>query len=307
MKKLIGLLILLITYIIAFLSGLLVTILLKDSLTLLIAVFIGNVIATIIVWLVGVLFQSASVYDPYWSVQTLLISLSLLIYYRNWNIGNIIYILCLSFWAIRLTINFLNNFSDISYIDWRYKLIKSKAGKFFQVVNLLGICLVPTIIVYLASLPFFLYIIENRQFEVANIFGLFIMLIGTMLELFSDLDMVKFKKRRHDNTEIIDIGLWKYSRHPNYLGEILFWYGVLLTYLFSSSFTFGKWYVLLGAILNNLLFLFISIPLAENNLKTYKPGFEEYKKKTRKLLPIKEQNRFSNRKEIGLASKILIY
>ena len=291
MKKVHGLLILLVSYILAFSLGLLVTHLLINKLPLLLAVFIGNVAATILIWFVGVLFHTASTYDPYWSVQTVLIGISLLIHYNNWNVGNILFLLCLSFWAFRLTYNFLYTFNDISYIDWRYKMLKAKTGRCFQLVNLLGICLVPTIIVYSASIPMFLYIINNRQFEFYNLIGLIIMIIGTILELISDKNMARFKNIRKNNSEIINIGLWKYSRHPNYLGEILFWYGVAFVFIISPSFSLNYWYAILGTLLNTLLFLFISIPLAENHLKAYKSGFEQYKKKTRMLLPIKKHDK----------------
>lgn len=288
MKKMKGLLILLISYIVAFMLGFFVTYLLKDTFSLFLAIFIGNVVATIFIWFVGILFHTASTYDPYWSLQTLFISVSLLVYNNNWNIGNIIFLVCLSFWAIRLTYNFIRGFNDISYIDWRYKMLKKRTGNFFQVVNLLGICMAPTIIVYLASIPMFLYITENRQFEPLNTIGFGIMIVGTILELIADNNMQHFKKIRKDNSEIINIGLWKHSRHPNYLGEILFWYGVVLVFILSPSFSINHWFVIIGTLLNTLLFIFISIPMAENHMKSYKPGFDEYKKKTRMLLPIKK-------------------
>ena len=83
------------------------------------------------------------------------------------------------------------------------------------------------------------------------------MILATMLELISDFNMIQFKKIRKSNKEIIRVGLWKYSRHPNYLGEILFWYGVALVFILSNL---SMWYVIVGAILNKMLFLFISIP-----------------------------------------------
>ena len=111
------------------------------------------------------------------------------------------------------------------------------------------------------------------------------MIFATILELISDLNMAKFKEIRTSKDEIINVGLWKYSRHPNYLGEILFWYGVALVLILNNL---SMWYVIIGAIMNTMLFLFISIPLAENHLKSYKAGFDEYKKRTRMLLPIKK-------------------
>ena len=143
----------------------------------------------------------------------------------------------------------------------------------------------PTFVVFFASVPSFLYVINNNSFELLNLIGIAVMILGTMLELVSDFNMAKFKKERKGRDEIIHVGLWKYSRHPNYLGEIMFWYGVALVFILSNL---SLWYVIIGAILNTLLFLFISIPMAENHLKSYKSGFEEYKKRTRMLLPIKK-------------------
>ena len=94
--------------------------------------------------------------------------------------------------------------------------------------------------------------------------------------------MHKFRKNR-DGT-FIRRGLWKYSRHPNYLGEILMWWGIGLSVVCATP---NAWYLLAGAIANTVLFLAVSIPLAEGR-QSQKDGFAEYKKQTRMLLPIKK-------------------
>ena len=86
--------------------------------------------------------------------------------------------------------------------------------------------------------------------------------------------------RKSHREELIRTGLWTYSRHPNYLGEILMWWGVWLSVVVSVP---GSGRLLLGAIINTLLFLFISIPMADKR-QARKPGFDEYKKATRMLL-----------------------
>lgn len=284
-KKISGLLILLVVYVVSFMVGYASFLLLEDKVPVIYNLLIADVVATVFVWLVGIIFKTASIYDPYWSVQTVAIYIPLMIKYDSFNLGSILYLLAILFWAVRLTYNFIHGFNDISYIDWRYRKIQEKTGKLYQIVSLLGIHLVPTFVVFFASVPSFLYVINNNSFELLNLIGIAVMILGTMLELVSDFNMAKFKKVRKSNKEIINVGLWKYSRHPNYLGEILFWYGVSFVFIFSNL---SMWYVIIGAVLNTLLFLFISIPLAENNLKTYKEGFEDYKKKTRMLLPIKK-------------------
>ena len=284
-KKIGGLLILLVTYIIATVIGVISFNLLKGQVDVIWNILIADVIATVFVWIVGIIFKTASIYDPYWSVQTPIIYVLLMIEYKTFNFGNVLFLAFILFWAIRLTYNFIHGFNDISYIDWRYAHYRDTTGKWYQIVSLFGIHLVPTIIVYAASLPAFMYVINGAEFDLFNIIGLVTMLLGTLLELVSDLNMIRFKKIRKSKEEIINVGLWKHSRHPNYLGEIIFWYGVALVFILSNL---SSWYLIIGAILNTLLFLFISIPLAENHLKTYKEGFNDYKKRTRMLLPFKK-------------------
>lgn len=284
-KKTKGLLILLFSYIIAFIIGLISFKLFEDNVPIIWNILIANVVSTIVIYIIGCIYKTASIYDPYWSIQTVVIYICLMIYYKTINVGNVIFLICILFWAIRLTYNFIHGFNDISYIDWRYKMLKEKTNKLYPIVNLLGIHLVPTLIVYFASIPSFLYVINNNDFEIVNVGGLLIMILATLLELISDYNMIQFKKVRKDKNEIINIGLWKYSRHPNYLGEILFWYGVALTFILSNI---SLWYVIIGAILNTLLFVFISIPMAENHLSSYKENYSDYKQKTRMLLPLKK-------------------
>lgn len=284
-KKIFGLLILLITYFLSFGIGLFCFKLIDGKINIIYNLLICDCVATVFIWIVGIFLKSASVYDPYWSVQTAVIYLSLQIYYNNFNFGNILFFIVLMIWAVRLTYNFAHGFNDITYIDWRYKQIKEKTGKLYQLVSLLGIHLVPTLIVFVASVPAFMYVINNDSFDLLNIIGLVIMLIGVLFELVADINMIQFKKKRTSRSEIINVGLWKYSRHPNYLGEIIFWYGVALVFILSNI---NMWYLIIGAILNTLLFLFISIPLAENNLKKYKTNYVEYQKRTRMLFPIKK-------------------
>lgn len=98
----------------------------------------------------------------------------------------------------------------------------------------------------------------------------------------ADYEMHAFRKNR--NSVFIRNGLWKYSRHPNYLGEILMWWGVALSVICAAP---GVWYLAAGATVNTLLFLTVSIPMADDR-QSRKEGFAAYKQQTRMLLPIKK-------------------
>lgn len=122
---------------------------------------------------------------------------------------------------------------------------------------------------------------EHGAVNVWFLLSLILSLLAAALQCVSDIEMHSFRKSGVGG--FISAGLWKYSRHPNYLGEILMWWGIALAAISSLGF---RWYLPLGAILNTALFLLVSIPMADKR-QSRKEGFAEYKRSTRMLLPIK--------------------
>ena len=295
-KKFFGLTVLLVVYVIAAVIAILAFISFdKLGLPQFVSILIADVIATVFVWLMGVIFKTASMYDPYWSIQTFVMYLGLLIKTGNWNAGTISLLVVITIYSIRLTTNFIIGFDSLSYVDWRYRMLKNKSGHFYQFVNLFGICLFPTLVVYSCSLPVIVFA-EIGAFSYWSIIGLFIAVSGVFLELISDIQMKKFVKIRSSRSEVINIGLWKYSRHPNYLGEITVWFGVALNLIFINP---SYWYLIFGAVINLLMFLFISIPMEEKHLKEYKEDYDLYLETTSPLLllPRRKQNEEEEKEE----------
>ena len=295
-KKFFGITVLLVVYVIAAVIAILAFISFdKLGLPQFVSILIADVIATVFVWLMGVIFKTASMYDPYWSIQTFVMYLGLLIKTGNWNAGTISLLVVITIYSIRLTTNFIIGFDSLSYVDWRYRMLKNKSGHFYQFVNLFGICLFPTLVVYSCSLPVIVFA-EIGAFSYWSIIGLFIAVSGVFLELISDIQMKKFVKIRSSRSEVINIGLWKYSRHPNYLGEITVWFGVALNLIFINP---SYWYLIFGAVINLLMFLFISIPMEEKHLKEYKEDYDLYLETTSPLLllPRRKQNEEEEKEE----------
>jgi steroid 5-alpha reductase family enzyme len=281
MKRLLGLLSLFVLYALATVAAVvLFTVFEKAGMNEYLNILVVDVIATVIVWFGGVLLRTASAYDPYWSIQTLIIYTFIVSKHNNWNFATISLFVVIFVYSLRLTMNFIVGFHSLSYVDWRYKMLKEKSGKAYQLVNLFGICMFPTLVVYSASLPAIAYA-NLTEYSFLDAIGLSVILFGTLLEFVSDLQMKKFVKVRNDRSEVLNKGLWKYSRHPNYLGEILIWFGVALTLIVSHL---NYWYLAAGSIVNLLMFLFISIPMEEKHFKAYKPDYEQYKKETSVLL-----------------------
>jgi steroid 5-alpha reductase family enzyme len=246
------------------------------------SLLIADLVATGFIWLASLILKNASVYDPYWSVQPPIILGLTLIYLGKLNFGSIFLVLAVSYWGARLSINWMITFHGLHQQDWRYDQLERKSGQYFPFVNLFGIQVMPTLIVYACLLPGFYYIYRGGGVKFFTFIGFAVIIGGTTLEMLADYQMQIFRRQRKDRSCLIRSGLWRDSRHPNYLGEILVWWGV---YIVMLSVYPDLWFLGMGPLLNTCLFVFISIPMAERHLATYKEGYPDYLKETRRLLP----------------------
>jgi steroid 5-alpha reductase family enzyme len=249
---------------------------------LLVRVFAADVAATVFLFAVSLPLQNASVYDPYWSVAPIVILPLCISTFGVWNAGTIALLCCVSYWGIRLTANWAYTFHGYAHQDWRYTMLREKSGALFPLVSLFGIMLFPTIVVYLCLLPALRYI-EAGGINFFTIFGFVLCVSAASLQLVADVQLHRFQTQAKNRGQIIRHGVWRHARHPNYLGEILMWWGV---YAVLLSVRPDLWPLGLGALTNTLMFLFISIPMAESRMAGYKEGFERYVEETNRLLPI---------------------
>lgn len=237
----------------------------------------ADVLATVLVFVFSLIFRNASVYDPYWSVQPMVIVVAFAVA-EGLNVLGVLLLCAICFWGIRLTSNWAYTFRNLTAQDWRYTMLKEKTKVFYPFINFVGIHLIPTLVVYLCTLPAVTAIKEKADLNPLSIIFILLSFSAAIIQGTADFQMHHFKK--NGGTGFIRVGLWKHSRHPNYLGEILMWWGIGLACVISMP---DCWYLISGAITNTMLFLFISIPLAEKH-QSRKPGFQEYKKQTRMLI-----------------------
>ncbi len=250
---------------------------------------IADVAATVLTYIFSLIFKNASVYDPYWSVQPAVILVAYAIS-DGLNAFGFLLLCAVLLWAIRLTANWAYTFHGLSHQDWRYTMLANTCGKLYQPVNFIGIHLVPTLIVYACTLPAVYAIELQAEPNVLALIALAVCPLAVTLQGVSDFQMHRYRKKRlsgETDSPFIRDGLWRHSRHPNYLGEIIMWWGVGAASVLALG---AHPYLLLGAFLNTLLFLFVSIPMADKR-QSRKEGFAEYKSQTRILLPIAKHPR----------------
>jgi steroid 5-alpha reductase family enzyme len=257
--------------------------------SLILSLLLADLAATIFVYLVSTLVNNASMYDPYWSVAPPVIILLLMFHLNAFNAASWLIFIIVAIWSMRLTGNWIYTFKSFKYQDWRYTLLKEKSGNFYPLVNLFGIHVIPTLFVFAALVPVIVVLQQGVTFNIWMIIGAFISLGAIGIELIADYQMQVFRSKMVSRSQIIRVGLWKHSRHPNYLGEITFWWGL---YLMSAVILplNNFWWLIFGPLAMTIMFLIISVPMTEKRLSLIKDNFNQYKAETRMFLPIKKKS-----------------
>lgn len=266
-----------IIYILAAVTGVLIYI--KLPLPFWASLLIADVVSTVFVFIFSLIFKNASVYDPYWSVQPIVIVFAYALFCKI-TLASVLVLISIAYWGIRLTGNWAYTFGGLKYQDWRYTKLDNDTGRFYPLINFIGIHMVPTLVVYGATVPAVVLIMEEAHANIGSFIGTLICIGAASLQLIADIQMHRYRKS--GTKGLINTGLWKYARHPNYLGEILMWWGVGIQ---AVSVMPDRWYLFAGAVANTILFFTVSIPMADKR-QSAKPGYVEYKARTRSLLPI---------------------
>jgi steroid 5-alpha reductase family enzyme len=244
----------------------------------------ADIAAAIVVFIFSVLFNNSSIYDPYWSLAPVPIA-------RYWTflpssnavvVRQIEVLLLLTAWAARLTYHCLDRWQGLKHEDWRYAEMRG-VGRFYWLISFFGFHFFPTIIVFLGCLSLYPALSAgSKPFGALDILAIAVTISAIWIEARADGELKTFMSLRKSAGENIATGLWAYSRHPNYFGEVLFWWGL---YLFALSANLAYWWTLIGPVFITALFLFVSIPMMDRHILKTKRAYGETMKKVSALVP----------------------
>lgn len=266
-------------YLLAGVAGCLVFSGLKPVMPELWALLMADIAATIIVWAFGILFRNVSVYDPYWSVWPPVAYTAWAFCKGTFTLPVLLLLIATWYWGIRLTCNWAYTFRGMAHEDWRYtQYRKTLHPVAFHLTNFLGLNMMPTVLVFVAMLPGFGLYGSAAPARIWLWAGFSMCLAAATIQLVADTQIHRFRKAHPG--QYCNMGLWRKGRHPNYFGEILMWWGVWVMYASQGA---VDWRIS-GAIAMTALFLFVSIPMMERRQRQNKPGYDEYRKRTRMLI-----------------------
>lgn len=253
---------------------------------LLTRVALADLAATITVFAFSVVANNSSVYDPYWSVAPIVIAPWLMTRPEAAGASSArqgLVVALVILWGLRLTYNWARGFHGLAHEDWRYDDLRKKTGKLYWLVSLTGIHAFPTVLVYLGCLALLPALVtSSRPLGPLDVIAAIVTLGATAIEAIADEQMRTFRARRASPAGIIDEGLWAWSRHPNYFGEVGFWVGL---FLFAMAADPTAWWTAIGPVAMLFLFLVISIPMADKRSLARRPEYAEHMKRVSAFVP----------------------
>ncbi|GIF25500.1 steroid 5-alpha reductase family enzyme [Actinoplanes tereljensis] len=245
----------------------------------------ADLVATVVVFAASLVVGNASLYDPYWSVAPPVVVSAWVLWRDDLNGRQVVVVALVLIWAVRLTGNWVRSWRGLEHEDWRYVQMREQRPPWLPwwLVNLAGIQLMPTLVVFAGLLAVWPAVtVTDRPLGWLDALAVLVTGGAVLIEAVADRQMHRFTADPANRGRIIDRGLWRYSRHPNYLGEIGFWWGL---WLFGLAAAPSWWWTMAGPIVMVLLFALVSVPLMDRRSLARRPAYAEHMLRVPALLP----------------------
>lgn len=249
-----------------------------------VSIYLNGLLVTLVLaaltWLLSVVKRDVSIVDTMWSIMIF----SAALFYSSsvepyWNRSSLVLTLVL-IWAVRLAVY-------ISWRNWgegedrRYQAIRRKYEPHFWVKSLGIIFVFQAILAWIISMPLWVALSVPYEPSLFDWLAVILWTIGMGFEVVGDWQLAKFKAQSVNQGKVMDRGLWRYSRHPNYFGECLIWWGIFMFVIPA-----GAWWCVLSPLLMTFLLLkFSGVTLLEESIVERRPAYRDYIKTTNAFLP----------------------
>lgn len=246
------------------------------SYTLAILIVIGFML-----WIVSRIKNDVSIVDIFWSLMILTAGICFLLF-ADTTISqrHSVVILLLTLWAIRLA-------AHITWRNWghgedrRYQDIRKNNQPNFEIKSLYIVFLLQAFLATIVALPLMTIFSNDTGFHTLDYLAFPLWLMGMFFETVGDLQLTRFKASSSNQGKVLNRGLWRYSRHPNYFGEFCIWWA-----FFLFAVTSGYWWSIVSPLLMTVLLLKVSgVSLLENTISERRPEYASYCKTTNAFFP----------------------
>ncbi|MEO6569947.1 MAG: DUF1295 domain-containing protein [Ilumatobacteraceae bacterium] len=234
-------------------------------------------------WLVSVRIRNASIVDITWGLGFVLVAWVVRWQGHTNTARQWLLVAMVTVWGLRLAgYLFWRNHGQPE--DYRYRAMRKRYGDRFPVVSLVTVFVLQGVLMWIVSLPVQLGQVRNGPgVGAVAVVGAVLWLVGMVFEGVGDLQLARFKSDPTNDGKVMDQGLWRYTRHPNYFGDACVWWGIALVAAESRT---GAW-GLIGALVMTVLLLRVSgVALLEKSLRKRKPDYQAYVERTSAFFPL---------------------
>ncbi|MFZ9697662.1 MAG: DUF1295 domain-containing protein [Ilumatobacteraceae bacterium] len=233
-------------------------------------------------WVVSVAVKNASIVDIVWGLGFVVTGWVSFVVgdgdeSRGWVLAVIV-----SLWGLRLA-GYLARRNIGHGEDYRYRAMRKHWGPRFPVISLVTVFLLQGVLMWVVSLPLQLgQVEESPSFGPIGTMGVLVWAVGLFFESVGDAQLRRFKADPANEGKVMSSGLWRYTRHPNYFGDAVVWWGIAIVAAESGVGVFG----FIGAAVMTFLLVRVSgVALLEKSLRKRKPEYEDYVRRTSAFVP----------------------
>lgn len=233
-------------------------------------------------WVVSVVVKNASIVDIVWGLGFVVVG------WVSFGIGDgddvrgWVLAVLVSLWGLRLA-GYLGRRNLGHGEDYRYRAMRKRWGARFPVISLVTVFLLQGVLMWVVSLPLQLGQVEQTPgFGPIGTMGVLVWAVGLFFEAVGDAQLRRFKGDPANEGRVMSTGLWRYTRHPNYFGDSVVWWGIAIVAAEAGVGVFG----FIGAAVMTFLLLRVSgVALLEKSLRKRKPEYEQYARVTSAFFP----------------------
>ncbi|HEY3637829.1 MAG TPA: DUF1295 domain-containing protein [Rhizomicrobium sp.] len=246
------------------------------------ATLIVALLLMVLCWLVSLRLRDVSIVDTLWAPAFAIVAWTCAalvphVAQRGWIALGLI-----SIWAIRLGGHVLSRWKRLGHEDYRYAEIRRKHGPNFALTSLFWIFGLQGILLWIISWPLQAAVVSTATLGFIDLLGTLVTLGGILMEGIADAQLTRFRAEPQNRDKVLKTGLWAWSRHPNYFGDFLIWWG-----MFVLAFEGGApWWTILGPVVMSALLLRVSgVSLLEETITDRRPAYREYIQRTSSFVP----------------------
>ncbi|MGB5741896.1 MAG: DUF1295 domain-containing protein [Sedimenticolaceae bacterium] len=231
-------------------------------------------------WLISLARRDVSIVDSLWSLMFLIAALVYLATAAAPGERAFLVTLLVAVWAVRLA----------AYITWRnwgegedarYQAIRARNEPGFAFKSLYLVFALQGVIAWIVALPLLAAIHSTAPLNLIDYLGVGLWMIGMVFEAVGDWQLARFKADPANRGQVLDTGLWRFTRHPNYFGNACIWWG-----LFLLAVAAGGWWSLISPVLMTFLLLKVSgVALLEQDITERRPAYQDYILRTNAFIP----------------------